>query len=151
MRRNCEELRVCSCMGPQGAWTRWETSDRRLTWNDIWHLEPCRIQFLLRYVYDLLPTPTNLHRWGLTENPDCPLCGKPDTLEHVLSSCKTALTQGRFRWRHDQVLLELADVLERERARKRRPTKVNNINFVRPGENGKAAPQQGGIMDGAQL
>jgi len=68
-----------------------------------------------------------------------------------LSSCKTALTQGRFRWRHDQVLRELADVLERERARKGHPTKVNSINFVRPGEKGKAAPHQGGILDGAQL
>lgn len=37
------------------------------------------------------------------------------SLQHVLSGCKTALTQGQFKWRHDQVLKKLAEVLERNR------------------------------------
>lgn len=45
-----------------------------------------RIQFLLRSVYDLLPLPTNIHKWGLTENMKYDLCGKRGTLEHILSS-----------------------------------------------------------------
>ncbi|XP_052238630.1 uncharacterized protein LOC127849922 [Dreissena polymorpha] len=57
-------------------------------------------------VYDLLPSPTNLHRWGLVEDPRCSLCNKPGTMEHILSSCQTSLTQGRYRWRHDAVLWE---------------------------------------------
>ncbi|XP_060062635.1 uncharacterized protein LOC132543183 [Ylistrum balloti] len=76
IRKMEEEIRKVKAveMGAQGAWTKWETTERRLTWADIWKLEPCRIQFLLRSVYDVLPTPTNLHRWGMTENPNCPLC-----------------------------------------------------------------------------
>ncbi|KAJ8351711.1 hypothetical protein SKAU_G00231870 [Synaphobranchus kaupii] len=35
----------------------------------------------------------------------CDLCGTINaSLQHTLAGCKAALTQGRFRWRHDQVL-----------------------------------------------
>ena len=121
-------------MGSQGAWTRWQTTERKLTWADMWRSEPLRISFLLRSVYDLLPSPANLHRWGLIENPVCSLCEKRGTLEHALSSCQTALTQGRYRWRHDCVLRELADILERERRKKRTGSKSKKIQFVKAGE-----------------
>ena len=49
-------------MGGQCAWTRWKTTERHLTWADIWHYEPLRLKFLLRLVYDLLPSPANLHQ-----------------------------------------------------------------------------------------
>ncbi|GFO40956.1 reverse transcriptase [Plakobranchus ocellatus] len=40
----------------QGQWTNWDTAiQRSLTWNDIWHMAPLRISFLIRSVYDLLP------------------------------------------------------------------------------------------------
>ncbi|XP_052268321.1 uncharacterized protein LOC127869705 [Dreissena polymorpha] len=100
-------------MGAQGAWTKWTTTERKLTWS----YEPLRITFLLRSVYDLLPSTSNLHRWGLQENPKCQLCDKTGTMEHILSSCATALIQGRYRWRHDSVLQELANKLERERTK----------------------------------
>lgn len=67
-----------------------------------------RISFLLRSVYDTLPTPTNLHKWGLREDPLCKLCRERGTMAHILSGCKTALAQGRYRWR-------LANTLELER------------------------------------
>ena len=50
-------------MGAQGAWTTWNTTDRKLTWGDIWKNEPLRFSFLLRSVYDLLSSPANLCRW----------------------------------------------------------------------------------------
>lgn len=49
---------------------------------------------------------------GKTEDPSCPLCKERQTLEHVLSSCKAALTQGRYTWRHNQVLKVLAEAVE---------------------------------------
>jgi len=55
------------------------------------------------------PTPEGR---GLAENPKCQLCEERGSMSHVLSSYKTALIQGRYRWRHDQLLRELADVLE---------------------------------------
>ncbi|XP_069114448.1 uncharacterized protein [Argopecten irradians] len=155
IRKMEEEIRKSKVveMGAQGAWTRWGTTDRRLSWSDILRMEPCRIQFLLRSIYDLLPSPTNLHRWGLTETPDCPLCNRPGNLALVLSGCNVALTQGRYRWRHDKVLRELADILERERIKKRKPAKgCTFINFVRGGLRGHTSStvHQGGILDGAQ-
>ena len=74
-------------MGSQEAWTIWTTTNRKLTWQDIWSYQPLRLSFLVRSVYDVLPSPANLHRWGLTEQPQCQLCGGIGTLEHILSSC----------------------------------------------------------------
>jgi len=51
-------------IGGQCVWTRWKTTERHLTWADSWHYELLRLKFLLRSVYDLLPCPVNLHRWG---------------------------------------------------------------------------------------
>ena len=92
-------------MKQQGAWTRWENVvDRKVTWAELWKAEPHRIKFLIQAVYDVLPSPSNLHTWGLAETPACPLCSKRGTLELILSSCTRALGDGRYRWRHDQVL-----------------------------------------------
>ncbi|XP_052233232.1 uncharacterized protein LOC127846096 [Dreissena polymorpha] len=91
-------------MGCQGAWTKWQTKGKKMTWANIWRSEPLRIIFQLRSAYYLLPSPANLHRWGKFDDPTCPLCGKIVMLEHTLSSCQTALTQGKYRWRHNKVL-----------------------------------------------
>ena len=130
-------------MGAQGAWTTWNTTDRKLTWGDIWKYEPLKFSFLLRSVYNLLPSPANLCRWGLTRDPKCSLCEKPGTLEHVLSSCSTALTQGRNRWRHDSVLRELADWLEKERKKEHgNNPKHGQIAFVKSGDTRKTQTAQ---------
>ena len=124
-------------LATQGAWTRWNLPKRTITWSEMWRLEPFRISFMLRAVYDTLPTPVNLHRWGMREDPLCRLCGGKGTMAHILSGCKTALTQGRYRWRHDKVLAQLADTLEQER-RKKRPAKtkplLSTIAFVKEGQ-----------------
>ena len=45
----------------QGHWTNWDNAlEKSLTWNDIWHMAPLRISFLIRSVNDLLPSNTNL-------------------------------------------------------------------------------------------
>jgi len=31
-------------MGSQGRWTRWETTERKRTWSNIWQMEPLRMQ-----------------------------------------------------------------------------------------------------------
>ncbi|GFO14879.1 reverse transcriptase [Plakobranchus ocellatus] len=70
-----------------------------------------RISFLIRSVYDLLPSNANLVRWVKKNDPTCPLCHGRQTTEHVLSSCKVALSQGRYTWRHNRILQELASVI----------------------------------------
>ena len=106
-----------------------------------------RIAFLLRSTYDLLPSPTNLHLWGKEENPFCKLCGKPANLEHILSSCQRALTEGRYRWRHDRVLRVMAREMEKE-VKKSRPgqKKVVFIPFVRSGEAAKQKAERAGLL-----
>ncbi|XP_069134316.1 uncharacterized protein [Argopecten irradians] len=80
---------------------------------------------------------SNLHRWDLAETPDYPLCGQRGTLQHIHTSCNVALAQGRYTWRHNKVLRELADILEKERKNTRsnqpRPTHTQ-IRFVRERE-----------------
>ncbi|GFO00044.1 reverse transcriptase [Plakobranchus ocellatus] len=74
-------------------------------------MAPLRISFLIRSVYDLLPSNANLVRWGKKDDPTCPLCQCRQTTEHVLSSCKVALSQEQYTWRHNRVLQELASVI----------------------------------------
>lgn len=79
-------------MHQQGAWTSWEhVEQRKITWSELWRAETLRIKFLIRSVYDILPSPANLHCWGLADTPACQLCQKRGTLEHILSSCPKAL------------------------------------------------------------
>lgn len=90
------------------------------------------ISFLLRSVYETLPSPSYLHTGGLRDDRYCKLCCQKGTLAHILSGCKTSLTQGRYRWCHDKVLLSLADTLERERYKKRLGgTGKETITFIR--------------------
>ncbi|GFO25615.1 reverse transcriptase [Plakobranchus ocellatus] len=74
-------------------------------------MAPLRISFLIRSVYDLLSSNANLERWGKKDDPTCPLCQGRQTTELVLSECKVALSQGRYTWRHNRVLQELASVI----------------------------------------
>ncbi len=123
----------------QGGWMSWEgVTDRHLSWSDLWKIPQARISFLIRSTYDTLPCPRNLHQWFGTEEL-CPLCSTNNaSLQHILSGCKTALSQGHYRWRHDLVLRKLAEVTEscRQEANSRpsAPTR-RPILFARAGEN----------------
>ena len=126
----------------QGQWMRWENVEKRnITWKDMWEMETSRISFLIRSTYDVLPTPKNLHQW-LGEDPSCPLCSTPATLRHILVGCKVSLSQGRYTWRHNQVLKGLAATLESRRTTinalpPRVTNSANSIAFVREGQQGQ--------------
>lgn len=138
-------------MKKQGSWTRWEgVRERALTWQDIWNMEGRQIKFLMCSVYDVLPTPSNLHIWGIAENPSCTLCGKTANLEHVLSACRSSLADGKFRWRHDKILSRLADGVEQARKnRKPPPDGLHFIHFVRTGESTAAVRRSRGVLASA--
>ena len=70
------------------------------------------LSFCLASTYDVLPSPSNLKRWRICTESSCFLCSKVIcTTAHVLGACKVSLTQGRFTFRHDSVLSELASIL----------------------------------------
>ena len=96
-------------------------------------MAPLRISFLVRSVYDLLPSNANLVRWGKKEDPTCPLCNGRQTTEHVLSSCKVALSQGRYTWRHSRVLQELAVVISMAKGETIHP-ETNAVMFTIKGD-----------------
>ncbi len=137
---NIKNIQFYKCLQKQGAWTRWEDIiNRVITWADIWRTPQSQLSFLVRAAYDTLPCPRNLSQWFGSKD-KCPLCNKANAgLQHILSGCNVALTQGRFRWRHNQVLWKLAEQLERCRVRANSSsvTLHPNVPFLRPGEGGQ--------------
>ena len=63
-------------LSKQGAWTKWNLPERKVSWTELWRMEPVKISFMLRSVYDTLPSPSNLYQWGLAEDRKCTLCGE---------------------------------------------------------------------------
>ncbi|XP_061571176.1 uncharacterized protein LOC133424524 [Cololabis saira] len=140
VRAGVEEERTSRMVGmqQQGAWTRWEGAlERKVTWSEFRQAEPQRIKFMVQAVYDVLPSPANLHLWGMVDSPACALCSRKGSLEHILSSCSKALGEGRYRWRHDQVLKTVAEaistIVTKRNSSKQQPGN-RNIAFIRAGE-----------------
>ena len=68
---------------------------------------PIRPTFIYGQSQHRLPPnrPSNLRRWSYKVISKCPLCHVPHcNIKHVLNCCPTALTQGRYTWRHDKIL-----------------------------------------------
>ena len=117
-------------------------------------MAPLRVSFIIRAVYDLLPSNTNLVKWGQKDDPSCPLCQQRQTLDHVLSTCKTALGQGRYTWRHNKVLKVIADQVSvaAEKANKKTAQSNKYIHFVEAGtkiSQGEYDPPRKSVLDGA--
>ncbi len=131
-----EQTSRAVAMRQQSAWVRWEQAmERSVTWKDIWKWNPQRIKFLIQGVYDVLPSPSNLCIWSKIDTPACPLCSNVGTLEHILSSCSKALGEGRYRWRHDQVLKSIAEAINKgiKDSRHTQAT-AKAIQFIREGQ-----------------
>ena len=80
-----------------------------LNWNNqILRMSEKQLSFLLNAQAQTLPDASNLRRWNCNATARCVLCGLPAaTAKHTLSHCYIALIQGRFSWRHDNVLSAL--------------------------------------------
>ena len=116
-RREMERERVTKAVQQpqQGRWTTWEDVVQcSISWNEIWKMSPYRLAFVIRSIYDQLPSRDNLRRWGLTEDCKCELCGESETLHHVLSNCKYALDNCRYTCRHNKVLKEVVEATKME-------------------------------------
>src|SRR3984885_11851233 len=118
-----------------------------MTWNDIWKMAPVRLSYIIRSMYDLLPSAANLVKWGKTNDDKCPLCQEKQTLEHVLSACKVSLAQGRYTWRHNKVLYELPDITDTARMKANRKIRSDNTNrfFLRAGQPTSHTPNTVGL------
>ena len=65
----------------------------------------------LKYLTNTLATRKNLFKWSIGQSSACSFCLQSETLQHVVSSCKSYLDQGRYTWRHDSVLNFIASIL----------------------------------------
>ena len=65
--------------------------------------------FSIKYLNNTLPTRKNLCRLAISQSSNCSFCLQSETLQHVVSSCKSYLDEGRYTWRHNSVLLFLAN------------------------------------------
>ena len=137
VREKEEERRVVKMtqLVKQGQNLRWEVPQRRIKSSELNRMSDDNFKFLIKSVHDLLPTPANKNKWfGTAEM--CNLCGENATLNHILSGCRVALGQGRYKWRHDKVLKEVAASIEvkiSENAKKQEVEK-RRIQFVKAGE-----------------
>ena len=105
-----EESHIAKCHGyaMQGDWLNFDAVlEADLSWKALIYTLPQELlKFLVNSTHNVLPTPDNLSRWGKTMvDIKCNLCGySTPTLKHVLNGCPMALNQGRYTWRHDNIL-----------------------------------------------
>ena len=80
-------------------------------WKSIMYNMPARVlKFLVNSVTDTLNTRANLVRWGKSTTAKCKHCPGRETLNHVLNACPLFLEQGRYTWRHNNILAYLVNV-----------------------------------------
>ena len=73
------------------------------------------------------------------------LCQKSENLEHVLFSYNVALTDGRYTWRHDQVLKAISEIIDVARRQDCQvQSKLKSIAFLTTysGEKNAVTPNQ---------
>jgi hypothetical protein len=68
-----------------------------------------QLSWLMRACVDVLPSYANLRRWNKVLSDKCVLCGKRETMRHVLSNCNVAVQEPQLRLnlRHDSILLHI--------------------------------------------
>ncbi|KAK0154157.1 hypothetical protein N1851_003781 [Merluccius polli] len=77
----------------------------------------------------------------------CTLCGSPANLEHVLSLCRSSPVDGKLRWRHNQLLTQLAAGVEQARKKLKQLSKGPHfIHFLRAGESAAAETRSKGVL-----
>ena len=85
------------------------------TWQGfIYNLPRGTMKWVLNSSINTLPTKTNLKQWGKLVNDKC-FCRQRQTLNHILSCCVPSLEQGRFTFRHDNILHYISECLDRQR------------------------------------
>ena len=83
------------------------------TWKSyLFSLPKGTLKFIINSSINTLPTRANLKLWGSSSSDKCKLCGRKETTNHILSSCPTALQQGRYTYRHNRVLEEITDRID---------------------------------------
>ena len=68
--------------------------------------------FRVRYMNNTLATNKHLLLWKKKHTSQCFACSNEQTLGHVVGGCNSHLREGRFNWRYDSILVNLANSLK---------------------------------------
>ena len=89
-----------------------DVDDESIWASTITTLPDAVYKWTVNSVVDMLSHKSNLVRWHRAVSNCCPLSSRQQTLSHVLSDCPVSLEQGRYTWRHDQILSIIKDGLK---------------------------------------
>ena len=133
-----EQLYIKSIQqGIQSSWTQWKDYIQRdLRWKNLLAGPPALTSFCIGATYGTLASPANLKRWGLSSDGRCELCEKKGAgVQHILLNCNIALGQGRYRYRHNEVLRCLSQFIQKQIAvcKKSMGKRSKRIQFVKAG------------------
>ena len=70
----------------------------------MYDLKQGTMKFLMNAAIDTLPTAANLLKWKKTTSNKCKLCKAIQTTRHILNICKFSLENGKFLWRHNNIV-----------------------------------------------
>ena len=70
----------------------------------VFDLKKGTLKFLLNSQLDTLPIGANLVRWNKSSNDKCKLCKFRETTYHILNCCNISLDQGKYTWRHNNIV-----------------------------------------------
>ena len=88
----------------------------------MFDLKKSTLKFLLNSCLDTLPTQANLLQWGKSNSDLRKLClnsnsslqgRRKETLQHSLNACNVSLKQGRFTWRHDNIVKYICQCIDK--------------------------------------
>ena len=79
----------------------------------IWNLKSGTAKFLLNSTIHTLPTMNNLRLWNKSVSDQCLLCKNRDSTLHTLNGCKVMLDQGRYTYRHDNIINYIVGKLDK--------------------------------------
>ena len=81
-------------------------------WSNVQkHMPRNAFNFTLKYLSNTLATQKNLSKWCIIQSSACSFCLQSETLQYIVSSCKSYLEQSRYTWRHTSVLNFIANTL----------------------------------------
>ena len=86
---------------------------KSVEWKSLIYNLPNKVaKFLMNSLSDTLNTNANLSRWGKRSSANCKRCENRETVHHVLNACPMSLDEGRYTWRHDNILMYLAEAIQ---------------------------------------
>ena len=81
----------------------------------MYDLKQGTMKFLMNAAIDTLPTAANLLKWKKTTSNKCKLCKSIQTTRHILNICKFSLENGKFLWRHNNIVNYVLQCLDEKK------------------------------------